>query len=106
MNQTLYECLKGRKPNIGHIRVFGCIAHAKVDPILLGKLDDSSQTLVHLGIEPGSKTYRLYNPRNKRIIVSCNVIFYEKTCWDEKGVAKEEQALGFLYDVGIKSRRG
>lgn len=54
-NKTPYECLKGRKPSIGHVRVFGCISHVKVDSALLKNLDDRSQTLVHLGIEPGSK---------------------------------------------------
>ena len=39
-NQTPYESFKGRKPSIGHIRVFGCLAYAKLDASLLKKLDD------------------------------------------------------------------
>ena len=30
-NQTPHECLTGKKPSIGHIRVFRCLAHANVD---------------------------------------------------------------------------
>lgn len=90
-NQTPYECLKGRKPSIVHVRVFGCIANAKVDSALLKKLDDHSQTLVHVGIEPGSKAYRFYNPNSKRIVVSRDVIFDEQACWNWKGADKHEQ---------------
>ncbi|XP_048612047.1 uncharacterized protein LOC125586233 [Brassica napus] len=67
-DSTPYESLRGRKPSTAHIRVFGCVAHAKIDSHRLKKLDDRSQVLVHLGIEPGSKAYRLYNPTTKAIM--------------------------------------
>lgn len=54
---------------MGHIRVFGFVAHANIDSHLLKKLDDRSQALVHLGIEPGSKAYRLYNPSSKELLL-------------------------------------
>lgn len=85
-NQTPYECLRNKKANIDHLRVFGCLAHAKIESVILRKLDDRSQTLVHLGIEPGSKAYRLYNPTTKRIVVSRDVVFNEKAYWNWKGV--------------------
>lgn len=39
-DRTPYEVYHGRKPNVGHLRVFGCIGYAKVDSKLLKKLDD------------------------------------------------------------------
>lgn len=39
-NQNPYECLKGKKPSLSHIRVFGCLAYSKVDTSQLKKLDD------------------------------------------------------------------
>ena len=91
-NQTPYECLRGKKSSIWHIRVFGCLAHAKVDSGQLKKHDDRSQALVHLGIEPGSKAQRLYNQSTRRIIVSRDVIYNEKECWNWKEANKEEQS--------------
>ena len=88
-NQTPYECLKGRKPSISHIKIFGCMAYAKKDAGQLRKLDDRSEAAVHLGIEPGSKAYRLYNPTSKKIIVSRDVIFDEKACWNWKGEGEQ-----------------
>nr|ABW74560.1 polyprotein [Boechera divaricarpa] len=43
------------KPNDEHLRIFGCLAHVKVEAAHLRKLDEISRDLVHLGIEPDSK---------------------------------------------------
>lgn len=81
-NMTPYECLRQKKPNLSHLRVFGCLAYAKIDAAMLKKLDDRSLALVNFGTEPGSKSYRLYNPTTRRIVVSRDVEFDEKTGWD------------------------
>lgn len=47
--KTPYEVLKNKRPNIEHVRIFDCIAYAKVEPANLKKLDDRSRMLVHLG---------------------------------------------------------
>ena len=57
--KTPYEALKKKKPNVSHIRIFGCIGYAKVDTPHLKKLENRSRMLVHLGTEPGSKAYRM-----------------------------------------------
>ncbi|GJX03123.1 zinc finger, CCHC-type containing protein [Tanacetum coccineum] len=76
-DSTPYEALKDRKPNMRHLRVFGCKAYAKVTKPHLKKLDDRSRELVYLGTEPGSKTYRLLDPVTKEIVVSRDVKFKE-----------------------------
>ena len=53
--QTPYEVFKGRKPNLEHLRIFGCICYAKIETPFPKKLDDRTRALVHLGTEPGSK---------------------------------------------------
>ena len=63
------------------MRVFGCVCYAKNEAPHLKKVDDRSRELVHLGIEPGSKAYRLYDPTNRRIVVSRDVIFIENQRW-------------------------
>ncbi|GKE18184.1 zinc finger, CCHC-type containing protein [Tanacetum coccineum] len=59
---TPYEAIKQRKPNLENLRVFGCIAYAKVPSQHLTKLDDKSSKMVYLGNELGSKAYRLFDP--------------------------------------------
>ncbi|XP_022570911.2 uncharacterized protein LOC106407057 [Brassica napus] len=89
-SQTPYEAFKCRKPNIQHIRVFGCIAHAKIESKSLRKLDSRSRTLVHLGTEPGSKAYRLFDPTQQRIYVSRDVVFEENKTWEWNRTGSEE----------------
>lgn len=72
--------MRGKKPSLSHIRVFRCLKYEKIDSGQLRKLDD-----IHLGIEPGSKAYRLYNPISKIIVVNRDVIFDGKSCWNWKG---------------------
>ena len=89
--KTPYEALKKKKPNVSHIRIFGCIGYAKVDTPHLKKLENRSRMLVHLGTEPGSKAYRMYNPTTRKIIVSRDVIFDESKMWNWKNIASENR---------------
>lgn len=81
-DKTPYEVYRDKKPNIDHLRIFGCIEYAKIEKPHLQKLDDRSRMLVHLGTEPGSKAYRLLEPQSKRIIVSRDVVFDETKGWN------------------------
>nr|GEV10584.1 zinc finger, CCHC-type [Tanacetum cinerariifolium] len=79
---TPYEAIKQRKPNLENLRVFGCIAYAKVPSQRLTNLDDRSTKMVYLGNEQGSKAYRLFDPTTQRVCVSRDVTFKEDETWD------------------------
>ncbi|GKA03704.1 ribonuclease H-like domain, reverse transcriptase, RNA-dependent DNA polymerase [Tanacetum coccineum] len=81
---TPYEAIKQRKPNLENLRIFGCIAYAKVPSQHLTKLDDRSIKMVYLGNEQGSKAYRLFDPTTQRVCVSRDVKFKENETWDWK----------------------
>lgn len=83
-DQTPYQVLRGRKPNLNHLRVFGCIGYTKIEKVHLKKLDDRSHMLVHLGTKPGSEAYRLYDHATKKIVVPRDVVFNEKSLELEK----------------------
>lgn len=78
---TPYEAFKGNKPNLSHLRVFGCVGYARVESPNRKKLDDRSRALVNLGTEPGTKAYRLFDPSSRKITVSRDVIFMEDEAW-------------------------
>ncbi|GJW63596.1 zinc finger, CCHC-type containing protein [Tanacetum coccineum] len=78
---TPYEGWKKRKPNMEYLKIFGCLAFVKKVGGHLTKLEDRSIPMVHLGKEPGSKAYMLYNPKNKRIVVARDVSFDEAKSW-------------------------
>lgn len=79
---TLYEAYRGSRPNLSHMRIFGCIGYAKVVKPHLKKLEDRSKVLVHLGTEPRTKAYRMYDPQTRKIIVSRDVVFDESKGWN------------------------
>ncbi|XP_035843200.1 uncharacterized protein LOC118490096 [Helianthus annuus] len=67
--KTPYEGWKGFKPKLNKLKVFGCVGFIKKVGGHLDKLADRSQPLVYFGSESGSKEYRMYNPKQKRICV-------------------------------------
>ncbi|XP_033138570.1 uncharacterized protein LOC103844422 isoform X1 [Brassica rapa] len=90
---TPYEAFRARKPNLAHIRTFGCIGYAKVVKPHLKKLEDRSLMLIHLGTEPGSKAYRMLDPQTQRIVVSRDVVFDESKGWNWKNEDTGENAV-------------
>lgn len=78
---TPYEAWNERKPHLGHIRIFGCVAHMKIPSQHTSKLDDRSRQVINLGKESGTKAYRLYDPLVNKIHVSRDVTFEENKSW-------------------------
>ncbi|GJT14890.1 ribonuclease H-like domain, reverse transcriptase, RNA-dependent DNA polymerase [Tanacetum coccineum] len=75
---TPYEKFYGEKLNLEDLKVFRCVAYERIVSKHLKKLDDRSKPLVYLGKEPSSAGFRLYNPRENKIIISAYVICDEK----------------------------
>ena len=100
--QTPYESFKGKKPNVGHIIVFGCVGYTKIDTPHLKKLDDRSRPLVHLGTEPGTKAYRLLDPSTQRIVTSRDVVFEEDQKWKWLQTEKETNDNLSMINFGFR----
>jgi hypothetical protein len=82
LNKTPYEAWYGRRPNVSHLRVFGCVAYALVNSQARQKLDEKSEKCIFIGYCTQSKAYRLYNPLNDKVLIRRDVIFDEKASWD------------------------
>ena len=99
--KTPYESFKKKRPNIEHLRVFGCVGYVKITRPHLRKLDDRSRAIVHLGTEPGSKAYRLLDPATRKIVVSRDVVFDEKQSWKwTETEVKETES--YVVDFGLR----
>ncbi len=84
IGKTPYEAIYGRKPNVSHLRTFGCVAHVKTAEPHLSKLADRSTKMVFIGYErsSGTKAYRFYDPQTKRLRISRDVVFEENQAWN------------------------
>ena len=82
---TPYEAWTGERPNVNHLRAFGCAAHAHISKDERRKLDPKSRKCILLGYGITTKGYRLYDPQRARVFYSRDVLFNEL----ERGIVKE-----------------
>ncbi|GAU49301.1 hypothetical protein TSUD_367130 [Trifolium subterraneum] len=73
---TPEECWSKNKPSVKHLRVFGSIAYKHVPDQLRKKLDDKATTMILVGYHP-TGGYKLYDPVNKSVVVSRDVVIDE-----------------------------
>ncbi len=78
-SKTPQETWSGRKPDVSHLRVFGCKAFAHVPDEKRTKLESKSMPCVFLGYYEGTKAYRLMCVETKRIIKSRDVVFIKRS---------------------------
>jgi hypothetical protein len=76
---TPYEILHATKPDISHLRVFGCKAFAYNFDITRKKLDDKARAGILVGYELTSAAYRVYIPSQRKIMKSGHVVFHERS---------------------------
>jgi histone deacetylase 1/2 len=77
MVKTPWEAFWGYKPDVSHLRVFGCAAYAKIPDASRTKLQVKSTKGYFVGYAEHSKGYRIYNPDTKKVMLSRDVIFDE-----------------------------
>eukprot|EP00854_Cymbomonas_tetramitiformis_P034374 gene34374-biopygen27603 len=91
-----YYKLYGQHRDLSHLRVFGCLAYAFVDPGRREhKLSDRARQLRYVGHSEISSAYLLYDPESGKIVKSGMVKFHEVvdklgkvvTTWDPSAVA-------------------
>ena len=82
---TPFEAMTGNKPNVKHLRVFGCDAYAHIPKDERQKLDGKTRKCIFLGYGTVRKGYRLYEVDRAKVVWSRDVLFNE--C--KHGVEKE-----------------
>jgi len=88
LKKTPYELLNGRKPNIGHLKVFGCkcyILNNGKDN--LRKFDEKADNGIFLGYSLSSHAYRVYNKRLTTMEEYVHVAF-DETNHAKQGLVK------------------
>ncbi|KAL0424085.1 UNVERIFIED_CONTAM: Retrovirus-related Pol polyprotein from transposon TNT 1-94 [Sesamum radiatum] len=62
--------------------VFGCVAHVLIPSQKRSKLDENSVKCIFVGYSLETKGYRFYNPKAKKLLISRDVVFDEKSTWN------------------------
>ncbi|GMI83498.1 hypothetical protein HRI_002019000 [Hibiscus trionum] len=95
---TPNEAWNGKKPGIGHLKIFECIAYAHIPEQIRKKLDDRGEKCIFIGYDERSKAYRLYNPLTKKLIISRDVEFDEAEHWNWSSEENKIEGLFFNED--------
>jgi hypothetical protein len=82
---TPEEAFTGKRPEIGHIRIFGCLVYCHVPTERRTKLEPTAEKGILVGYSETSKAYRVYIPALRRTVVRRDVRFeedraYRKSC--------------------------
>jgi len=95
--KTPEEAYSGRKPNIGHLRAYGCVAYAHIPKERRQKLKPTAVKACLIGYMPTSRQYRLYEPEKGEVIISTAPIFTENKHleWDWKEELIGEETVPF-----------
>ena len=86
---TPEERFTGKKPDLSHLKVFGCIAYVHVPDELRTKLDPKAEKCIFIGYSLEQKECRCYNPVTRKLRVSRDVVFDEMSSWYSAEKASE-----------------
>jgi hypothetical protein len=78
---TPEEKFTGKKPDVSHLRVFGCIAYVHVPDEKRSKLDPKAEKCIFIGYSSEQKGYRCFSPFTRKLQVSRDVVFDEMASW-------------------------
>ena len=93
-NETPYERWYGKKPDVSHLRVFGCMAYAHVPEGERRKLDSKSKRMRFVGYSLTSKGYRLFDETNRKLYIRRDVEFNENNFGQTKVITTEPDQNG------------
>lgn len=95
---TPEEIWTNQKPDLSHLRIFGCKALVHIPSELRKKWDAKSKECILLGYCADSKGYRLWDPTSRKVIRSRDVTFLETTHTSEKEEPSEAVMMLPLVD--------
>jgi len=78
---TPKEKFTGKKLDVSHLKVFGCIAYVHVPNEKKLKLDPKIEKCIFIGYFSEQKGYRCFNPSTRKLQVRRDVVFDEMINW-------------------------
>lgn len=107
--QTRYELFHGNKPDIKHLRTFGCTVYAKQYEEQLKKWDTRAFKGRFVGVDDTTpKTWKIFKPDSHRFLFSSQVKFDESDPAGKEGksdfqIAAEQEGLEMLFSDPMTS---
>lgn len=74
---TPLEKYSGLKPDLSHLRIYGCKAYVHIPREKRSKLEVKSVSCILVGYDDQSKAYRCFEPSQRRILINKDIVFDE-----------------------------
>ena len=88
--ETPYLLWYGKKPNLEHIRVFGCVVYSHIPSENRKKLDKKAQKLRFIGYTETTRNYKVWDEEKHKCYIHHDVIFNENDFGKSTGANKLE----------------
>ena len=75
---TPKECFSGKKPEVGHFRIFGSLTYSHVPLEKRTKLEPTAEKGIFVGYDETAKAFRIYLPSQRKVVVRRDVKFEEE----------------------------
>jgi hypothetical protein len=75
--KTLEEMFTGKKPEVSHLKIFGCPVFIHIPKEKRNKLEPSGKKGIFVGYYEVSKAFRIYIPGHRHIEISRDMTFDE-----------------------------
>lgn len=82
------------KPDLSHLRIFGCEAMVHIPKEKRDKWDPKAKELLFMGYSENGKGYRLIDSKTNKITISRNVTFFENNFLTESQLKVEQKKIG------------
>jgi hypothetical protein len=92
-NQTPLEAFSGQKPQLGHLRIFGCLTYSQVPKEKRTKLDPTTEKGIFVGYSDTSKAFQIYIPALRRVVLRWDVKFEEEKAYRRRCILSIRRAL-------------
>ena len=92
-SMTPEEDFSGKKPEVGHFRVFGCITYSYIPSEKRTKLEPMEERGIFVGYSETSKAFRIYLPSLRKTVLRRDVRFEEDRAFRKsRGIERGEQS--------------
>ena len=77
-NKTPEESFTGKKLEVSHFRIFGCLTYSHVPFEKRTKFEPTTKRGIFVGYDETSKAFRIYLPSQRKVVVRREVRFEEE----------------------------
>ena len=77
-NKTPEESFTGKKPEVSHFRIFGCLTYSHVPSEKMTRFEPTAERGIFVGYDETSKAFCIYLPALRKVVVRQEVRFEEE----------------------------